>query len=1070
MTSKNKTLKNLIGLGRGARLHLCVGAINPSKIAGAVFMLAASAGTHAAATCEHTIENAWNSGFTAKLTITNTGTQTIDDWGSVSWEYPSGVVQADSWGATYSGTNPYTATPLSWNKAIAPGESIDFGWNASHGGQLPETIVVTGAVCDGTVIGSSSSVVSSSSVGSSSSAPSAEQALWTLNTEDSGIHFVTVKKEHTGEVSRYTDISGSIAVDGMATFAIDLNSVESNIDVRNERLRNFLFETNILPSMYYNVDINPADIETMSVGATRLDTLAGTLSLHGIHQAVSADVLIVKHADNRVSVSTRAPILVDSKNFDMAGGIEVLRTVANLSAIGEVVPVTFRLVFDANTDPNVHAVAQDDQPVAPSTLGGAFDENSNDMTLTWVDRSNNEDGFIVRRKGIDGRWVTAGLVAANTVTFVENLSEVGVYEYKVIARNRLAASEASNIAVIEVGVVREPTPAELGEINYGEQCIACHGAGAAGTSIAPGLNSARDVDAMIAKIVASMPPNNPGDCDQTCAENTVAYLQTLWVTEVACDAPVNYGARQLKVLTRDEYQNTLEAILAIDFNAADNLPADTKIGFFYNNSQTALNSTAYDGYLLLAEEIANWAALRDFNPLMNCSVYNVSCANQFVDEAGLKFFRRPLTAAETATYRSMAGGAATDGDIKEGMRVALEAMLSSPQFLYRHELGEPASGANLDSDAYELTQFELATWLAYTYTGSTPDNTLLTKAANNGLATDADVLAEAQRLLNSPAAKEKLGDFVGELLGTDELEKSLKDTNIWAGFEQLVPAMKTEAREFFSAVMLDDTEQFATLFNADFTYVNQALANHYGINGVAGDNFRRVSTFDRGGLIANGGFMARWGEDVESSPFRRAVKIRRRILCQAMPAPPAGINDDRIGLLEQHADFINADTTTNRMKYEILTNTGSCVECHKEWMNPLAFGMEDFDTVGRYRTTDLKGNMIDALGALYAPVNLADKTLKVDFDGTRGLSALLAESQKAQSCLPQNLFRYAVGVGVEGINPNDPNGGQLTEVEQAGYACEIQNLTETMMDQSPRAMLESFATMQAVRYRKAWAR
>lgn len=1068
MTAKNNTLNTLIGLGRKVPLSFRANTMKTTVCAGAIMMFAASSGTQAA-TCEHVIENAWNSGFTAKLVITNTGSETINDWGSVSWEYPEGVARTDGWNATFSGTNPYTATPLSWNRSIAPASSIEFGWNASHGGQVPENIVVTGAVCD-IVVGSSSSVASSSSAASSSSTPSAEQALWILNAAESGIHFVTVKKEHTGEVSAYTNISGSIAVDGQATFAIDLNSVESNIDIRNERLRNFLFETQILPNMYYSADINPADIDTMAVGATQLDTLEGTLSLHGIHQSVSAEVLIVKHSADQVSVSTMKPILIDSKNFDMAGGIEVLRKVASLTSIGEVVPVSFRLVLDANNDPNVLAVARDEPPAAPSALGGAFDENSNDVTLTWVDHSNNEDGFIVRRKGVDGRWVTAGVTNANTVTFVEGLTEVGTYEYKIIARNRHAASAASNIAVIEVGSVREPTPQELGEIQFGEQCIGCHGAGAAGTSIAPALNSARDVDAMIAKIVASMPPNNPGACDQTCAENIAAYLQTLWVTEIACDAPINYGARQLKVLTRDEYQKTLEAILAIDFNAADSLPADTKIGFFYNNSQTALNSAAYDGYLLLAEEVADWSAERDFNPLMNCASYNTTCANQFVDQAGLKFFRRPLTSAETSAYRDMANGAATGGDIKEGIRVALEAMLSSPQFLYRHEVGEPASGANLDSDAYELTQYELATWLAYTYTGSTPDAALLAKAAANGLATDADVLAEAQRLLDTPAAKEKLGDFVGELLGTDELEKSLKDTTIWGGFDQIVPHMKQETREFFSAVMLDNTEQFATLFNADFTYVNQALANHYGINGVAGEHFRRVATSDRGGLIANGGFMARWGEDVESSPFRRAVKIRRRMLCQAMPAPPAGINDDRIALLEQHADFIRADTTTNRMKYEILTNTGSCVQCHKEWMNPLAFGMEDFDTVGRYRTTDLKGNMIDAQGALHAPVNLADKTLKVDFEGARGLSAILAESQKAQSCLPQNLFRYAIGVGVEGINPNDPNAGELTTAEKEGYVCEVQNLTATMMSQSPRTMLERFATMQAVRYRKAWAR
>lgn len=710
------------------------------------------------------------------------------------------------------------------------------------------------------------------------------------------------------------------------------------------------------------------------------------------------------------------------------------------------------------------------KPNAPTTLSGAFDLNSNDATLTWVDNANNETGFIVRRKNPDGFWATLGTVAENIITFVNGLTEIGIYEYKVIAYNGNTVSDPSNISEVNVGEVRPPSPEELGESIYVDQCIACHGAGAAGTNIAPALNTARDVAAMIDKIAADMPPGNPGTCDDVCATNAVSYLQTLWVAELSCDAPVNYGARQLKVLTKNEYQNTLNDLLNLDIDIRDKLPTDSKVGFFFNNTQSVVSSTAYDGYLSVAEEIGGWAFDRNFSPLINCGNFNASCANDFVTNAGLKLFRRPLTAQETSIYLNMANGSATSGDVKEGIKLALESMLSAPQFLYRHEVGEPVIGGNLDPDAFELTSYEMATWLAYTFTGTTPDDVLLGKAASNELNTNAAVLNEARRLLNSAKAQQKLGDFIAALLGTNELEKSLKDNAVWNGFDQLVPYMKQETREFFSAVMLDNAESFQTLFNADFTYVNQALAEHYGINGVAGTNFRRVSTTDRGGLIANGGFMARWGEDVESSPFRRAVRIRRRMLCQPMPAPPAGIDDDRIALLEQHADFIAAPTTTNRMKYEILTNTGSCVQCHKEWMNPLAFGMEDFDTVGRFRTTDLNGNMIDVMGALYAPVNLADKTLKVDFEGARGLSAILADSPKAQSCLPQNIFRYAIGVGVDGIDLNNPVGPQLDSTEQEGYTCEVQGLTETMMDQSPRVMLENFAIMKAVRYRKAWSR
>ena len=1074
MKQKNNTFRLPHGLVMKSARRILRSAKKIGVIASAVSLYSLSFNLHAQVTCEHIINNAWNTGFTAKIVLTNTGNSAVEDWQSVSWEYPNGTERTELWNANVTGDNPYTATPLNWNRRIPAGGFIEFGLNGIHSGSAPENITVSGPLCDGSVSSSSSSsstsVSSSSSDTSSSSSPSAEQALWLLNTDESNLHFVTVKREHAGEVSTFTDLSGSIAVDGQATFAIDLNSIESNIATRNERMRNFLFETNILRNMYFDVDIDPAALETMAVGSVLEQNVAGRLSLHGINQTIEADVLLVKHSDNRISVSNTKPILVDSKQFDMNGGIEILRTVANLSSIGEVVPVYFRLVLDANNDPMQTAIARAAVPSAPNTLSAAFDENSNDATLTWVDRANNESGFIIRRKDPQGFWSTPGTVSRNIITFVNSLTETGVYDYKVIAFSSGSVSDPSNVFALNVGSVREPTPAELGAEIYGNQCVACHGAGASGTNIAPALNTARDVVAMIDKIATSMPPSNPGACDAECAANAAAYLETLWVDELSCDAPIHYGARQLKILTQDEYQNTLSDLVELNIDVRDKLPTDTKVSFFFNNTQAVVNSSAYDGYLTVAEEVAQFSFDRDFRPLINCGNFNASCANEFVNEAGLKVFRRPLTAAEQATYLAMANGSQTGSDVKAGIKLALEAMLSSPQFLYRHEIGESASGAGLDNDAYELTPFEMATWLAYTYTGSTPDNTLLNKAQNNTLQTDAQVLTEARRLLNTSKAQSKLGDFAAALMGTNELEKSLKDPNVWPNFEPLVPLMKQEVRDFFAAVMLDDTESFGTLFNADFTYVNQALAEHYGINGVSGNSFRKVNTTNRGGLIANGGFMARWGEDVESAPFRRAVRIRRRMLCQAMPAPPAGIDDDRIALLEQHADFIDAPTTTNRMKYEILTNTGSCVECHKEWMNPLAFGMEDFDTVGRYRTTDLNGNMIDVLGALHAPVNLADKTLKVDFEGTRGLSTILAESPKAQSCLPQNLFRYAVGVGIDGVDRNNPAAGQLDPTEQTGYACEVQDLTTTMMSQSPRAMLESFATMQAVRYRKAWSR
>lgn len=1006
---------------------------------------AMSAQANAALKCEHVPVNQWDSGFTANVVITNEGTETVSDWQSVTWQYTDGSTRTSGWSANVTGTNPYTATPLSWNASIAPGASFSFGVQGSPGAPGTDVVnpIVTGPLCSG--------------------ASTFEGAHWTLNAAESSLHFVSVKKEHVAENQTFNTLDGTIDKDGNAVFAIDLDSINSAVDIRNERMRNFLFETNILPTMYFTVNVASINVDALTAGSSQKVTLPGSLSLHGINMALDAEVIVTKLRDDKLNVSTFKPIIIDTKKFDMNGGIETLRTVANLASIGEAVPVYLSLSLDANSDSSVLPIALADKPAAPINLAASYNTTSSEVGLTWDASSNNESGFIVRRKTPAGLWQTATTLVPNSSNYFEGLAETGLYGYKVIAYNGDIASDVSNEVSVGVDSIN---PEVLGESRYGETCVACHGVGGVGLS-APALNTPRDeagFQAMLSYIQTNMPPSDPGSCDADCASQIGAYIKTLWPEPLACDAPVKYGQRQLKLLTKTEYQFSVEDLFGIDFYVADGLSADRKVGFFYNNALTPVNSSAYDKYLTVAEEVAQWSADQNFASLMSCSIFDQSCSDAFIIDAMPAIFRRPLTTQEETSYRALANGSKTEGDVKAGIQLAIQAALSSPQFLYRHELG------NLSGDTFELTPYEMATYLSYTFTGTTPDQTLLNKAANNQLATDEQVLAEASRLLNSPAGKAQMGDFVGEWLGTDELEKSLKDQNSWPGFEQLVPHMKQEIRENFASVMLDETEQFASLYDANHTYVNGPLAQHYGISGVTGNDFQRVATGDRGGILRSGAFMARWGEDVESAPFRRAVKVRRRMLCQDMPAPPAGIGDDRQALLELHADFIAAATTTNREKYDILTSTGSCVECHKEWMNPLAFGMEDFDTVGNPRTQDLDGNMIDALGALYAPNNLTDKHISIAFQGTEGLAGILASSTTAQQCVPETFFRYTMGVGVDSIDNSDPNAGQLDPVEQNGYACEVKDLTQTMMTLSPRKMLEQLATMQSVRYRKEWSR
>ena len=403
------------------------------------------------------------------------------------------------------------------------------------------------------------------------------------------------------------------------------------------------------------------------------------------------------------------------------------------------------------------------------------------------------------------------------------------------------------------------------------------------------------------------------------------------------------------------------------------------------------------------------------------------------------------------------------------MQLALEGMLSSPQFLYRHELGERnPNNAGIDSDAYELTSYEMASFLAYTYTGSTPDDLLLAAAARDELRDEAFIIEHAQRLIEQ--SEEKMGDFVGSWLGTKDLDIANKDAVVWEGFSDLVDSMQAEINKTFSYVMTTPEESFSSLYAGNFTFLNQELADHYGIGGTFSDELERVETADRGGILANGAFMARWGEAVETAPILRSVRVRRRMLCQDQPDPPAGTFAAREEKLAELSEILQSPTTTNATKYHLLTEDLPCSNCHEQYINPLGFGMEDFDTVGRVRTTDLNGNSIDSDGTLFAPHRYNDVDESIPFAGTQGLGQVLSELPSAQACLTKNMFRYVMGVGHDQIDTSNPQGAQLDDIEKAGYACSIDNLTDTLLNDSPRAMFEQFGTLDAVRYRKAWER
>ncbi|MBQ4812478.1 DUF1592 domain-containing protein [Pseudoalteromonas luteoviolacea] len=1028
----------------------------------ACLSLLTSASYVQAAQCSFTIPDNWNNGFKTEIVIENPSDQDLNDW-SIELTWDQGISLQNSWNGDFN-CHDAGCTISSQSHTIHANQSFGLGFVANKNGLTGDvTMTLSGDICTNSEPTTPPSDVT-------------ETGLWQLDSTTSLLSYVSVKKDHVAELNQFVTqnndspaLSGSIDVDGNVILAVDLSTISTGVDIRNTRILDLLFETDLLPIAYFSAQIDNALLSNLEIGQPVIQNMTGEISLHGINHQMTLDVLVVKLASGKVNVSTLSPIIIDSKSFEMDYGIEALRVVANLTSIGESVPVYFNLTYLAAEQDNFEPVAMPEKPAAPTELSASVLSIDAKAQLNWRDNSNNETDYLVRFKSLDGRWQTAAELASNSSFYESGLPESGEFDYKIIALNNSVPSEPSNIERV---VVTQTDPVARGMQLYQTGCAGCHGSEAGGLGSFPALDTERDIQTMIDTIVTTMPYGTPSACDEQCATDIAAYLQTLWPAPLTCDvgvAPVAYGARQLKILTQTEYQNTVEDLLGVDFLVSDGLSPDSQVGFFINNTHASVQPSNYSNYLLVAEELSEWVAENNFSPALSCTSINEDCANRLVDELAPQIFRRPLTQDEAQNYRLIATGFFHSGDIEAGMKLALEGLLSSPQFIYRHELGEPnPDNSELDADAFELTSWEMATFLSYTFTGSTPDQQLWQAAARDELREEANIIAHANRLADS--SKSVLGDFVGSWLGTGSLEVATKDQNIYPGFAQLVPAMKAEMNETFSYIMTEPNERFSSLYTANYTFVNQLLAEHYNIAGVTGEELQKVDTTERGGILANGAFMSRWAEVAESHPILRSVRVRRRMLCQDQPDPPAGTFEAREQRLAELSDMLQDPTTTNKLKYHSLTEGQPCSTCHEKYINPMGFGMEDFDAVGKVRGADNNGNTIDASGTLFAPEKYAEVSESIPFNGAKQLGAVIADLSSAQSCLPQQMFRYVMGVGHDSVDPASEEDKRLSETEQIGYMCEIDTLKDAMMQNSPRAMLEKFGSLKSVRYRKAWSR
>lgn len=419
------------------------------------------------------------------------------------------------------------------------------------------------------------------------------------------------------------------------------------------------------------------------------------------------------------------------------------------------------------------------------------------------------------------------------------------------------------------------------------------------------------------------------------------------------------------------------------------LPVETRPqGYLFDNNAKAgqVTATHLEAYFDAAQAVADDVSIDD---LFVCETSDrEACTRAFVETVGRRIFRRPLTDDEVFRYTALGMSAAGS---EEGRRFALQALLSSPHFLYRSE-----AGGRLAEQRFALDPYELATSLSYFYWGTTPPDWLLDAAAS-GVLDDAEGVEQVSRtLLEDPRSRKQVEVFARQWLGAENALTVDKHADL---FPEMTPSLResmvSETEAFVSHVVFDGSGRFSELFDADYALVDDDLAPIYGVTPPGTQGLVEVP-LERGGILGHASVASTTSHSDQTSPVRRGLFVRRNLLCQELPPPPP--NGGNVPEVDP--------TGTTRDRFEQHSSDPACASCH-QYIDGVGFGFEHLDPIGRYRATE-NGQTIDDSGVLRDVEGLGTGTER-SFTGVVELGHLLAQSESAQACFVSQVYRFAYG-------------------------------------------------------------
>jgi mono/diheme cytochrome c family protein len=543
-----------------------------------------------------------------------------------------------------------------------------------------------------------------------------------------------------------------------------------------------------------------------------------------------------------------------------------------------------------------------------------------------------------------------------------------------------------------------------------QYCTGCHGGAKPRGSLAldafrddASAGKSREVwDRVLKNIRAGdMPPAKKPRPTAAEVDTLAAWVEATFA-RVDC-GKIDPGRPTIHRLNRVEYNNTVRDLVGVDFQPADDFPADD-VGNGFDNIGDVLSlpPILLEKYLAAAEKITDTAfktpTLR--KRILICEpspqLSQLECSRKVLENFARRAYRRPVGPDEVDRLVRFVRLAESQGDgYERGLQLAVEAVLVSPHFLFRVEL-DPFLPRLSAAVSHPVSDYELASRLSYFLWSTMPDEELFAKA-KDGTLHKADVLeGQVRRMLQDPKSQALVENFGDQWLGLRNLKTMTPDPTAFPGFDDsLRSAMLQETELFFGAIVRED-RSLLDFLDADFTFVNGRLAKHYGIPGVQGEQFQRVKLTDgrRGGLLTQASVLTVTSNPTRTSPVKRGKWILENILNAPPPPPPPNVPELKETKLL---------SGTLRQRMEQHRANPSCAACHAR-MDPLGFCLENYDAVGAWRTTD-GGLPIDPSGTLPGGQSLRDPAeLK---------AVLKGRAEEFGRCLAEKMLTYALGRGLE---------------------------------------------------------